>query len=120
MQFLKRETLEWIESQKLSQKDKHTLGFSYILEHCLQNEKNLTVLPADTFTDETHGCMPKTSGLSAPHFSELISIKPSDSRQQRMSPYFPIVFSLPYSCSHYNRSKKIIQISGVFQISVTS
>lgn len=53
-------------NSEIKPKDKHTLGSSYILEHCLQNEKNLTKLPADTgtFTDETHGCMLETSGLS--------------------------------------------------------
>lgn len=53
-------------NSEIKPKDKHTLGSSYILEHCLQNEKNLTMLPVDTgtFTDETHGYMLETSGLS--------------------------------------------------------
>lgn len=52
-----------------------------------------------------------------PHFSRLISTKPSDSWQQRMSPYFPIILSLAYSCSKYNSTIRLFTFLVYFNIS---
>lgn len=53
-------------NSEIKPKDKHTLGSSYIFGTLFTEWENLTMLLMDTgtFTDETHGYMLETSGLS--------------------------------------------------------